>query len=86
MSAIAGAAAGAVLGILFAPEKGSATRKSITHKTGEYADHLKEKIDSYGDTVTERIDLFQDKAIDWLERRKRNLRSRSPEVHKGNNI
>jgi gas vesicle protein len=86
LSALAGATAGAVLGILFAPEKGEATRKSISHKTSEYADMLKGKIDSAGDRVNERIDLFQDKAIDWLERRKEKMHARTPEAHKGNNI
>lgn len=86
LSALAGAAAGAALGILFAPEKGSATRKTISHKTGEYADLLKGKIDTAGDRVNQRIDYFQDKAIDWLERRKEKLNTRVPEAHKGNNI
>jgi gas vesicle protein len=86
MSALAGAAAGAVLGILFAPEKGSAMRKTITHKTGEYADMLKGKINAAGDTVNQRIDLMQDKAIDWLEHRKEKMHARMPEAHKGNNI
>jgi gas vesicle protein len=86
MGVLAGAAAGAVLGILFAPEKGEATRKNISHKTEEYADLLKGKIDMAGDRMNERIDLFQDKAINWLERRKEKMHARMPEAHKGNNI
>ena len=41
---IAGAAAGATLGVLFAPDKGSRTRKKIVNKTREYVDNVSEKI------------------------------------------
>ena len=42
---LAGVAAGALLGILFAPDKGAVTRKKITKKSDEYADALREKFD-----------------------------------------
>ena len=40
---LAGAAAGAVLGILFAPEKGSETRKKVSDEGKRLAQSLKEK-------------------------------------------
>jgi gas vesicle protein len=39
----AGAAAGAVLGILFAPDKGTATRKKINSRGEKLADNIKYK-------------------------------------------
>lgn len=41
---LAGAVAGSIIGILFAPDKGTETRKKIIHKGEEYADNLKEKV------------------------------------------
>ncbi len=40
-----GAAAGAVLGILFAPDKGTETRKKIKQKGEDLLDDIKRKID-----------------------------------------
>jgi gas vesicle protein len=50
---LAGAAAGALLGILFAPEKGSVTRKKILTKGEDYADELKEKFGEFVDKVAD---------------------------------
>jgi gas vesicle protein len=46
LGVLAGLAAGAVIGILFAPDKGTATRKKIIQKGETYVDNLKEKINT----------------------------------------
>ena len=53
---LAGAAAGAMMGILFAPEKGTTTRKKIASKGEEYADDLKEKFGEFVDNVAEKYE------------------------------
>jgi gas vesicle protein len=53
---LAGIAAGAVLGILLAPEKGSDTRKKISKKGTDYSDSLKEKFNEFKESITEKFD------------------------------
>ena len=46
------AAAGAFIGVLFAPDKGSNTRKKIKDKSKDYGDNLKTKFDGVVNTIT----------------------------------
>lgn len=48
---LAGAAAGALAGILLAPDKGSATRKKIADKAGDVADSVKNSLHRFTDGV-----------------------------------
>ncbi len=43
VSIVAGAAIGAALGVLFAPDKGSNTRKKISSKGGNFVGGIKER-------------------------------------------
>lgn len=53
---LAGVAAGALLGVLFAPDKGTVTRKKIVKKGEDYADVLTEKFNEFLDTLSEKYD------------------------------
>jgi gas vesicle protein len=50
---LAGAAIGALAGILLAPDKGSVTRKKIATKTGDLTDSVKNSFNDFIDGVKE---------------------------------
>jgi len=50
---IAGAAAGAVLGVLFAPDKGSETRKKLMKGTERLIDQLSDKIEESKEALSD---------------------------------
>jgi gas vesicle protein len=56
LGVLAGFAAGAVIGILFAPDKGSVTRKKIAEIGDEYAEGLKEKFGNLVDEVSKKCE------------------------------
>lgn len=53
---LGGVAAGALLGVLFAPEKGSKTRKQIMNKANNGADALKDKFDSLLESINQKYE------------------------------
>jgi gas vesicle protein len=52
---LAGAAAGALAGVLMAPDKGSATRESLKRKGSGALDDVKGKFNSLVETVSEKF-------------------------------
>ncbi len=53
---LAGVAVGATLGILFAPDKGSNTRKKIARRSNEYAEGIKEKFNEILENVNTKLE------------------------------
>ncbi len=67
LGVLAGAATGALAGILFAPAKGSKTRKKITRKGEDYLDAVKEAFNDLLDTITEKFEKVKEDVSEYAE-------------------
>ncbi len=81
LSVLAGVAAGALLGVLFAPAKGSETRKKIAEKSKDYTDALKEKYEELMKTMSEKFAETKEDAGDLAEEGKSKLDGIKKEIN-----
>ncbi len=62
LGTLTGIVVGAIAGILFAPAKGSKTRKQIVGKGDEFADTLQDKFDDLVETVEKKYENKRNEA------------------------
>jgi gas vesicle protein len=65
---IAGAAIGTALGILFAPDKGTETRRKISEQSNDLADNIKGKFTDLVDGVKEKFSSMKSDGEDVVEK------------------
>jgi gas vesicle protein len=68
LGAVAGLAVGGILGILFAPDKGSNTRKKIIDKSNDATDRLNEKITSIANSLSDKYSSLMSKGKELIEK------------------
>ena len=64
---LAGAAVGSVLGILFAPDKGTETRRKIADSSTDVTDSLKQKFNDFVDGIKDSYQGVKDDAEDLAD-------------------
>lgn len=70
---LAGVAVGATLGILFAPDKGSSTRKKIIEKGDDFVEGMEDKFNEFTDGIEKKVDNIKRKVARIAENEKDNL-------------
>lgn len=77
---VAGAAVGALAGILFAPDTGTNTRKKISTKAGDWTDSAKESIHGVIDSIKNAYSSAKDEAEEYGDKVKSKATSAKNEV------
>jgi gas vesicle protein len=80
LGVLAGVAIGAGLGILFAPDKGSKTRRKISQKKDDYVDELENKFNDFIGTMTDRFDNVIDEADQMVKNGKHKVEMAEAEI------
>ena len=56
LGVLAGVAVGALLGVLFAPDKGAVTRSKLSKKGEDFAEDLQSKFNDFIDSMSEKFE------------------------------
>ena len=70
LGVLAGVAAGALVGILFAPAKGSRTRKRIYKKGEDYAEGLNETVGEILESITHKFEQVKAEVAEFAQKGK----------------
>jgi gas vesicle protein len=73
LSVVAGVAVGAVIGILYAPEKGIRTRRRLIEKGEDLRDGIKDSFIRAGDFISEKFDGTKHAAKEFINAGKSNF-------------
>ena len=77
---LGGLAVGAILGVLFAPDKGSNTRRKIAEKGTDLKDNLKGNFNDFLASIEDQYSNFTSNAEDVIEEGKSKLERMSNDI------
>ena len=80
LGVLAGVAAGALVGVLFAPAKGSRTRRRILRQGESYVDGLKDKFNEYAETISEKLEQAKEEVSAFAQKGKEKMEEVEKEV------
>lgn len=70
LGVLAGAAIGAIVGVLYAPDKGCKTRSKILNKGEDYKDELQNKFDELVASIAQKYESVEKSAEDLVAKGK----------------
>lgn len=80
LGVLAGVATGALLGILFAPAKGSRTRRKILRQGESYVGGLEEKFNEYANTISGKLEHAKEEVSAFAQKGKEKFENAKEEV------
>lgn len=83
LGVLAGVAAGAVLGILFAPDKGASTRNKISKKSKKYVDEVGAKYHEAVNGITTKFNTLKEEATHLFENGKQKAKEVEAKMNAG---